>query len=1047
MRTGCWIGAGAGLLAGLLDYGALWLWLPLWGDRVALLVRLLATLAPIGALIGALVGALTALATPLAERFSRKLGGGDDTRVAMWSARLWPLPFVLLAAAPLALIGHLLFSGGKMSRLPARPALEAFAMVALVGGSYVALRFGRPLLRFALRLEGRARWLALSAAYVIAWSLSKLDQRVLPNLYGYLHALLGALLFIACGVFITLLATYLPRVRALAPVRGVTSALLIVVLCAALGWQMATLDRDQNVRVAMFDARAATARSLMLGLVPLVDHFAPARPRVRGRGHTRDHRGELAAMSGLPESPGAHVLFVTVDALRPDHLGAYGYARPTSPRLDALAREGVVFERAYAAAPHSSYSLCSMMASEYLHETLDLGQPLPESTLPKAFDAEGYRTAAFYTVGIFHTEGERLQSYRSNAFGFALHDHTDREADATTDRVLEEVDRVAREGERPTFFWVHYFDVHEPYEDTHFGSADIDRYDGEILKADRAIGRLIDGMEQRLDAKVIVMVSADHGEEFRDHGGVYHGSTLYDEQIRVPLIVRAPGLAPRRVTAPVQTIDIAPTLLGLAGIDAPASFRGRDLRALATGRVTDVGPAYAAVISKRMAVSWPYKIIADLRFGTFELYDLSSDPHERENLAGRRPVELARLQNDVYTWLDSLVSAPGATSAPDPRQLALDRGRLGDRRAVSALADLLLDESAPLQMRRDAARMLGRLADTQASARLLRAMHDSNELVAAEAAIALGRMYDHRAKESLRALVFSEDPDLRTRAAVSLGRLRDRLAVPALIEALWLAETAYDREEAVRWLGRLRDPRAVEPLLALIPEFGTRYLVAVALGQIGDRRVYGALADMLSWERRSNIRDSVVRGLGMLGDPRALPQLVELAGSEPELTFTLESLVRLGALERGLIGGADFVGAMRGSTAINRCAAFSPNHDWDYLNRTTCETSAQAATVRVAVPPALRDAGGAVLVLSARRIDSARPVDVVVTIGGVAMPPFHVDAQWSEQRVDIDSTTLARLHGAATAALRAADPAARLRLDHLLLVPRAVGVAAVSATH
>ncbi len=1041
MRTGCWIGAAAGLLAGLLEYGALWLWLPLWGDRLALLGRLLATLVPLGALAGAALGGVGALAGPLAQRLARRPGAGDDARTARWAARLWPLPFVALAAGPLAVVGHLLFTGGKMSRLPARGLLEAIAIIALIAGSWLATRVGRAAFIRTLRFEGRLRLAALAGAYAVAWVLSKADQRILPNLYGYLHAALGVLVFVACLGFVALAAAGAPRLRALTtPAR---SALLAAALAATFAWQLTTLDRNQNVRVALFDPRAATARSVMQGLAPLFARLAPPAPRLRGR-RARDRRGELAALSGLPEAPGAHVLLVTIDALRPDHLGAWGYPRPTSPRLDALAREGVVFERAYAAAPHSSYSLCSLMTSEYLHETLDLGQPLPTATLPRALEAAGYRTAAFFTVGIFHTEGERLRPYRNDAFGFALHDHTDREAEATTDRVLEEVDRVTREQERPTFFWAHYFDVHEPYEDTHFGTSDVDRYDGELRKADAAIGRLVDAMERRLAAPIIVVVSADHGEEFRDHGGVYHGSTLYEEQIRVPLIVRAPGLAPRRVSAPVQTIDIAPTLLGLAAVDAPASFRGRDLRALATGRVPEVGPAFAAVISKRMAVSWPLKLVADLRFGNFELYDLARDPHERENLAGRHPVELARMQEEVYGWLDALTSAPGATAAPDPRRVALDRGRLGDRRAVDALAELVLDRDAEVAMRREAARMLGRLADGRAGDRLFRALREPNALVAAEAAIALGRMYDRRAHEPLRALVFSEDPGLRTRAAVSLGRLRDRLAVPALIEALWLAETAYDREEAVRWLGRLRDPRAVEPLLALIPEFATRYLVAVALGQIGDRRVYGALSDMLSWEHRSNIRDNVVRGLGLLGDTRAAPRLVDLAASEPELTFTLESLVRLGALERGQIGGTDFVAALPGATGLTRCEAFSPNHDWDYLNRTTCEAAATGASVRVRVPPAVRGPGGAVLVLSAKRSGGAEPVDVAVALGGATVATLRVGPQWSEQRVSLDAATMATLRATSTATLRATAPGVSLRLDHLLLVPGLAEVAAAN---
>src|SRR5690606_22013851 len=135
------------------------------------------------------------------------------------------------------------------------------------------------------------------------------------------------------------------------------------------------------------------------------------------------------------------------------------------------------------------------------------------------------------------------------------------------------------------------------------------------------------------------------------------------------------------------------------------------------------------------------------------------------------------------------------------------------------------------------------------------------------------RMYDARARGPLTRLVHVEDPYLRARAAVSLGRLRDRTAVPALIDALWVAPTQYEREEAVRWLGRLRDKRAIEPLLSLLPEFGLRYLVTVALGQIGDPRVFGVFLEMLGWEHHTNSRDELVRGFGFLRDARAIAPL------------------------------------------------------------------------------------------------------------------------------------------------------------------------------
>ena len=123
-----------------------------------------------------------------------------------------------------------------------------------------------------------------------------------------------------------------------------------------------------------------------------------------------------------PRFEDAHVLLITVDALRPDHLGAYGYERNTSPALDALAMSSTVFERAYAPAPHSSYSLCSMMTSEYLHETLDLGHPAPRETLATALTAWAITPAAFFTLGVFHTAGEKLREYEKTALGFSLHD-------------------------------------------------------------------------------------------------------------------------------------------------------------------------------------------------------------------------------------------------------------------------------------------------------------------------------------------------------------------------------------------------------------------------------------------------------------------------------------------------------------------------------------------------------------------------------------------------------------------------------------------------
>jgi arylsulfatase A-like enzyme len=1031
VALGVLVGAGAGALGALADFGAEWLWLDRWAERGWFFVRLLALHVPVGALIGASCGVLLALGEPLVRQWARRPADPDAEALRTDAGR----PFILTAcAAPwLAYVGMRLFTGGRMSRLPAVGAWQALTGVALCLACAVTL-FGYQRLRRRARRTRVGAWRTAAALVSCALVAGKLDQRILPNLYLYLH---GALTMVAFALYAGALRVVWPD-----PEAGRGSARRNLALAAGTAvclawvarWNVDTLDADQNVRVALHGPRAAHAASVMRALGPWVleprQRAASAAARLRARA-ARERNPKRDAVQG-PVLDDAHVLLITVDALRADHLGAYGYGRPTSPELDRLARGAVLFERAYAQAPHSSYSISSLFTSEYLHETVGLGHPLPTATLATELALAGYRTAGFYTNGIFHTEGARLTALADGRFGLALCDHTHRPAEATTDRVLVEIDRTVSLGEPNTFLWAHYFDPHEPYESTTFGDSDMDRYDGEIRRADAAIGRLVQEARRRLSRPVIVVVTADHGEEFREHGGVYHGSTLYDEQIRVPLWFDAPGVAPRRVAAPVESIDIAPTLLGLVGLAPAPSMRGDDLRPYLAGQDPEPRPAFAAVIHKKMIVRWPHKLIADLRFGLFELYDLSRDPHERNNVADAHPVRKTELTDAIYGWLDELAPSPDA--ATDAARLALDRGRLGDRRATGPLARLLADEASRDDDRVEAARILGRLADPEATANLLRTMRSPNRWVAAEAAIALGRMYDDRARDRLRLLVDSEDAELRARAAVSLGRLRDARAVPGLIDALWIAPDAYEREEAVRWLGRLRDSRGLEPLIEMLPELRTRYLVVLAMGLIGDPRAYEPLVDVLRWDRHSNVRDNVVRGLALLGDRRAVGVIAPLAIDEPALENVAESLVRLDAIGARAIGGTDVAKAQAGHHGLGACHAVSPLHDWDFLHRTFCETRSAEASLRLEVPRTVQDASRVVAILGAKRADGAEPTELRVRIGGRDLPAVRVDGAWKEYRWEVEPATLRP--GAERAHIRAASPGARFAVDHLLLVPR-----------
>ena len=863
LARGACVGALAGTASALSDYGAHWLFMESARDRLWLALRLLSLQASAGLVLG-LTAALIVAAGAAVQR-----------------PRLWgEASLFALACSPLAYsVGQLLFSGGKARLVPLRPLWVGAAAALLVALALAGWLGFAAALRRARTLNWRRARIAALSIVGGAWFVGKIDQWVLPKLYDYLHGCLSATSF---GLYA--LAIAIPLARWRAPRAWPVLAAIGCGLLALLGYaSLRTLDQNQNVRVALLSPNMPHSRSLMLAagpLLPRVDAASAALARSRAAA-ARERRQTHGSTLDLPELDGAHVLLITIDALRADHLGLHGYTRGVTHELDALGARGVVFDHAYAQAPHSSYSLCSLMTSEYLHETTELGGTPPTATLPRVLAAAGYHTAAFYTQGIFHTAAEQLGQYENDAFGFALHDHQDRPAEEMTDRALVEIDRTLARGEPSALFWVHYFDVHEPYEATTLGTSDLDRYDSELLATDRAIGRLVRETEQRVHKPLVVVITADHGEEFHDHGGVYHGSSLYEEQVHVPLIVIAPGLPPRRVAQPVESIDIAPTLLGMLGIARPSSMRGTDLRALMLQpSAAERGPVFSAVIHKKLVVSWPYKLIADLRFGSFELYNLEQDPKERDNRADREPARVQSLRGEVYAWLDSLTPSAGDFNRSAQ---ALEWGRLGDRRAVEPLCALLLNEDAGAAARTEAARLLGKLADPAASDALLAATHARDAWVAAEAAIALGRMFDPHALPALRGLVDSEDPGIRSRAAVSLGRLRDRAAIPALIDALWTAPNLYEREEAVRWLGRLGDPAALDPLLNLLPEAHTRHLVVVALGELGDAHAFAPLTHVLSWDRNTNVRDGAVRGLAMLGDARALPVLLPLVTEDPAL--------------------------------------------------------------------------------------------------------------------------------------------------------------------
>lgn len=430
----------------------------------------------------------------------------------------------------------------------------------------------------------------------------------------------------------------------------------------------------------------------------------------------------LLAGCAEPDPPRPNLLLITIDTLRADALGTYGYDQPTSPAIDALARRGHVFDRAQSTSAWTLPSLASLMTSTYTstHECWDFRTSLSEAytTLAEILADEGWATGGVAS----HTF---LASSYGLAQGFEHYDeqlaptkgakaHKAITSEQVTDKGLAWVDHRARLGrrdgdERPWFLWVHYFDPHYIYQQ-HDGlterfeggtgagkqaqgkmAVDRVRYDGEIAHTDAQVGRLLDGLAERglLDDTVVVLTS-DHGEEFGDHGSKHHGRTLYREVLRVPLIMAGPGIATGRTEVPVGVVDVLPTLLDLFGLPTPRGLAGRSLgRALSGGALGDA-PLLAELrlfdgYHADALLDGRWKLVVDPDDDSARLFDLQADPLERRDLAADHPDRVARMRQGLAALREAARAASRRTGVDD--SLDLDEDELDTLRQLGYVDD------------------------------------------------------------------------------------------------------------------------------------------------------------------------------------------------------------------------------------------------------------------------------------------------------------------------------------------------------------------------
>jgi choline-sulfatase len=363
------------------------------------------------------------------------------------------------------------------------------------------------------------------------------------------------------------------------------------------------------------------------------------------------------ALARLPNA--LNVILLTVDTLRYD-LGYAGNPRPLSPELDRLAGESVVFERAYSLASYTAKSLPPMLIGRYSSETHRGYSHFNRFEKSDIFVAERLQRAGVQTLSVqghwyfFQNYGmergfDRVDTSASPRAAQAAEGDRSVTSERVSDAVLAELSRPEL-AQKPFFLWAHYTDPHAEYVEhpgIDFGRGPRAAYDGEVAFVDREIGRVLAALRQSpLWSRTVVIVTSDHGEAFGEHGMIRHGFELWEELVRVPLLVRVPSVQARSVTARRSAIDLVPTILELMRVDtAPGSVSGRSLLPDLASLPGDGPPAARAVFidmaegpnnAERRALIEGDKKLVMSGGRPLGLYDLARDPEEKHDLSSDR---------------------------------------------------------------------------------------------------------------------------------------------------------------------------------------------------------------------------------------------------------------------------------------------------------------------------------------------------------------------------------------------------------------------------
>ncbi len=667
--------------------------------------------ATLGALIGAALEALPGGWATLLRRPDR------DRTVAAW---ILAVLAGLLMVALIAATGQRVLIGKMASqRLAVIASAGMVLLAAPIAGAIALAAYASIAREIALRLPRPARvgttgfvLLALLGAGVLAgiFALSRADWRVLD--LGPLAALaLAALFGVGHGLFWNRSARGLALARRFSPVVTKIGAAAAVIIGLAVSSRLpessavwkAVGDGSLGLRFGTGLARALTDHdgdgfSARFGGGDCDDTRAdvyPGAEDIPGDGIDQNCEGgdAVAAADGPAEpeagaaktpapgkapapkgtAPGTkapagqalafkgNILIVTIDAFRGDRLGVAGYGRPAgrslTPTLDALAKRGAYFRRAWSEAPNTPRSFPSILTSRYPSEiawdkpTVNYPNLLPSNvTFFEGLAAAGWKNLGIFSHFYFTPDrgiSKSFAEWSNDGAGTIAESNKDIASPRIVPRVIDRLRKAAARKER-FVLWTHLFEPHSSYMAHNEFPATLsgvpglmEKYDYEIAYVDLWLKKLFATLDTLgLTSNTAIVIMADHGEAFGEHKFFFHGQDVFDEQLRVPLIIAVPGQAPRVFDDPVSLVDVGPTLLDLVGAPIPPTFRGKSLLPRIRGDERPVRPIFAELLPATawphhaaMTVDGPYKLIHRISDRRYELYDLAADPGEHRNLA------------------------------------------------------------------------------------------------------------------------------------------------------------------------------------------------------------------------------------------------------------------------------------------------------------------------------------------------------------------------------------------------------------------------------